>query len=137
MGKQIRLERAELVWETRINYFGEKEWEETKKYYKCYTSTANYNAYMARIYKQIKDITWEQVLAKWESDEPSIYIELSENGYKESLRSFVEDTIREINYQCDIDSETYADDYEEDFDILEVSEDGLEVEEPTAEKGNE
>jgi len=118
MGKFIRLERRELVWQWRTNTFGEKEWNELKDYYKNHYTT---NPYCVEVYDKIKDVSWDEAFDAWvrydRSEETADEIKIGNRWhYQETLGSFVADEVREQNYQAEIDCEDYADDYEETWE---------------------
>ena len=74
MGKSIRMQRDELVWETRVGYFTEDDWNKTKKWLKDYANEAGSDepywvAQQVIIYNLVKDLTFEEVLADFEKFE--------------------------------------------------------------------
>ena len=146
MSKALRMTRSELVWETRINEFSEKDWEKTVEWLKSFTekeATTSWAREHITIYNAVKDLTWEQVYEdykKWDNGDrdTTISYELISEGYgwnethdswvrkpeedkpyKQYLGDFLQEMIREDNYNADVDNYEYADDYDEDIEFLE------------------
>lgn len=138
MAKSIRMHRDELVWETRVNYFTEEDWNRTKEWLKSFLDKEDadkpctWTGHQVIIYNCIKDLTFEEVLAdfeKFEKDYESddcIHIELiykSYNGdtwtYTQFLHDLVLEWVREDNYESDVVDSQYADNYEEYIEIVE------------------
>jgi len=134
MSKMIKLDRAELVWQTRVNYFGEGDWENLVKWMKGRAEQAklpeNQNSawYRNQVqeYNIVKDMSWEQALAeyeKWnnegESEDLLHWICDYGDGYSYTVYfgEWLRDNVREDNYNSDIIDEEYADDYNEEFSI--------------------
>ena len=75
MGKSIRMQRDELVWETRVGYFTEDDWNRTKGWLQCYLNEEGANdsyswiGHQVIIYNLIKDLTFEEALADFEKFE--------------------------------------------------------------------
>ena len=138
MGKSIRMTRNELVWETRINYFTEDDWNKIKEWLSTFVDRAEANqpdtwtGHQVIIYNRVKDLTFDDVLAdfaefekNYESDK-CIKVELTNkryNGetwtYNQFLHDLIIEWVREDNYDSDIVDTQYADDSEEYVDIIE------------------
>lgn len=120
MSKVVKLTRDELIWETRCNYFGEREWIELQNYYKQVVG----RQLALNIYETIKDITWDEAFAAFmryrnkeeTAEEVKVY---AGTEYSQTLGNFLEEIIREDNYSSDIIDTTYADDFQEDWVIEE------------------
>ena len=75
MGKSIRMQRDELVWETRVGYFTEDDWNKTKKWLQDFVNEERANdpyswvGHQVIIYNLVKDLTFEEVLADFEKFE--------------------------------------------------------------------
>ena len=87
MSKSIRMTRSELVWETRVNEFGEQDWKDVLKWLKTFTEkeqTTSWGRDHIAIYNAVKDLTWEQVYEdykKWdEGNGETISYELIREG---------------------------------------------------------
>ena len=137
MSKLIRMQRSELVWETRVNYFTEHDWNKIKEWLGTFVNREEANqidtwvGHQVIIYNRIKDLTFEDVLAdfeefekNYESDE-CIKVELVNkryNGetwtYNQFLHDLIVEWIRENNYDSDIVDTQYADDNEEYVEIV-------------------
>lgn len=143
MSKTIEMTRSELVWETRRNEFGAKDWEDTVAWLKGLAEkqedTSWYRDHRI-IYNAVKDLTWDEVyedfkrwyvegedaegLIYWELvyegwgyDENHNWVKMPENDrtYKQYLGDFLREIIQEDNYDADIDDYDYAGDYEEEI----------------------
>ena len=141
MAKSIRMQRDELVWETRVNYFTEDDWNRVKEWLKGFLDKKDadkpctWTGHQVIIYNRIKDLTFEEVLADFERfekldkvDEGNDYIQIelinkSSNGetwtYNQSLHDLVLEWVREDNYDSDVTDSQYADNYEEYVEIVE------------------
>ena len=145
MSKSIRMTRRELVWETRVNEFGEEDWKKTVEWLKSFTEkevTTSWGRDHIAIYNAVKDLTWEQVYEdykKWDNgDKDVISYDLVCEGYgwnetrdswvrkpeedrvyKQYLGEFLHEMIQEDNYDSDVEDYDYADDYDENVDFLE------------------
>lgn len=137
MAKSIRMQRDELVWETRIGYFTEDDWNKTKKWLKDYANEAGSDApyWVAQqviIYNLVKDLTFEEVLADFEKFEKDykgddcIKVELTNkrsDGETYTYTQFLHDLIIEWLRDDVVDKEPihyeYADDYQENIEIVE------------------
>jgi hypothetical protein len=138
MGKSIRMQRDELVWETRINYFTEEDWNRVKEWLKDFLDREgaddphSWVGHQVIIYNCIKDLTFEEVLADFErfeevyESDDCIQVELtnkSYNGdtwtYNQFLHDLVIEWVREDNYESDVVDSQYADDYQEYVEIVE------------------
>lgn len=114
MSKKIRLSRDELVWETRCNEFGPAEWENTKAWAKQLREP--------RLYNIIQNISWDEAFAAWKRYHNStqtaneIMVYESEH-FKQTLGDWVNELVREDNYDSDISDTNYADEYEEHWEI--------------------
>lgn len=129
MSKRITMNRSELVWQTRENSFGEEEWELQKKLLLQRIEAAKdrdigyYEAYNLKVYNIIKDIPWDEAYRQYQiyfnDDQTATGIIGWEVGndehyrYHETLGSWLQDILREDNYNSDIIDEEYADDYDE------------------------
>ena len=137
MGKSIRMERSELVWETRVNYFTEDDWNKLKKWLSAFVNqeesnqTYTWAGHQVIIYNRVKDLTFDDVLADFEEFEKNyesdkcIKVELTNkkyNGETWTCNLFLHDLIvtclREDNYNSDIVNTEYANDNEEYVEIL-------------------
>lgn len=137
MGKSIRMQRDELVWETRVSYFEKEDWERIvawlKKFDKEDVEVHSWDGHHKAIYLAVKDLSFEDVMADFEKyennyqDDDCIYIEFVNKSYdteetwtyQESLHDLVVEWMREDNYDADVSDSQYADDYEEYIDIIE------------------
>lgn len=138
MGKSIRMQRDELVWETRVNYFTEEDWNRTKEWLKSFVDREeadnpySWTGHQVIIYNCIKDLTFEEVLADFErfeevyESDDCIQIELTNKGYNgdtwtynQFLHDLVIEWVREDNYDSDVVDSEYADDYQEYVEIVE------------------
>ena len=137
MSKSIRMQRSELVWETRVNYFTESDWDKTKEWLGTFVNREEANqidtwvGHQVIIYNRIKDLTFEDVLADFEEFEKNyesdkcIKVELVNkryNGetwtYNQFLHDLIIEWVREDNYDSDIVDAQYADDNEEYVEIV-------------------
>ena len=137
MSKSIRMERSELVWETRVNYFTEDDWNKLKKWLSAFVNqeesnqTYTWAGHQVIIYNRVKDLTFDDVLADFEEFEKNyesdkcIKVELTNkkyNGETWTCNLFLHDLIvtclREDNYNSDIVNTEYANDNEEYVEIL-------------------
>ena len=138
MGKSIRMQRDELVWETRVNYFTEEDWNRTKEWLKSFVDREeadnpySWTGHQVIIYNCIKDLTFEEVLADFErfeevyESDDCIKVELTNKGYNgdtwtynQFLHDLVIEWVREDNYDSDVVDSEYADDYQEYVEIVE------------------
>lgn len=138
MGKSIRMQRDELVWETRVNYFTEEDWNRTKEWLKSFVDREeadnpySWTGHQVIIYNCIKDLTFEEVLADFErfeevyESDDCIQVELTNKGYNgdtwtynQFLHDLVIEWVREDNYDSDVVDSEYADDYQEYVEIVE------------------
>ena len=137
MSKSIRMQRSELVWETRVNYFTESDWDRIKERLGTFVNREEANqidtwvGHQVIIYNRIKDLTFEDVLVDFEEFEKNyesdkcIKVELINkryNGetwtYNQFLHDLIIEWIREDNYDSDIVDTQYADDNEEYVEIV-------------------
>ena len=137
MSKSIRMQRDELVWETRVNYFTEDDWNKLKKWLSAFVNQEEANqiytwvGHQVIIYNRIKDLTFDDVLVDFEEFEKNyesdkcIKVELTNkkyNGETWTCNLFLHDLIvtwlRENNYDSDIVNTEYANDSEEYVEIL-------------------
>jgi len=115
----IQCTRKELVWETRVNSFGEEEWSNVINYAKQHTNTEYYKV----LYNTIKDIAWKDAEAAFwryingkQTDSELIIIHKNQyHCYDLPLGEFVYENVLEDNYQSDITDVDYVDDYEQEF----------------------
>ena len=141
MGKEIRFERTELVWQTRVVTFNKGDWERIKKWVKGYAERAEQNPKdswyrtFVSAWEVIKDMSWDEAVEqyrKWRDDEQDAiywtdhYYDGSE--YKIYFGEWLTDEMREDVYNADIYNEDYADDSSEDIEILENDEEDEEDE---------
>ena len=137
MGKSIRMQRDELVWETRVNYFTEDDWDRIKEWLSTFVDRAEANqidtwvGHQVIIYNRVKDLTFDDVLAdfaefekNYESDK-CIKVELTNkryNGetwtYNQFLHDLIIEWMREDKQERDIVDTQYADDNEEYVEIV-------------------
>ena len=138
MGKSICMQRDELVWETRVGYFTEDDWNKTKEWLKGLLNEEgandpyNWVGHQVIIYNLVKDLTFEDVLADFEKFEEDykgdncIKVELTNkrsDGETWTYTQFLHDLIIEwlrddVNDKEPIHYE-YADDYQENVEIVE------------------
>ena len=137
MSKSIRMQRSELVWETRVNYFTESDWDRIKERLGTFVNREEANqidtwvGHQVIIYNRIKDLTFEDVLVDFEEFEKNyesdkcIKVELINkryNGetwtYNQFLHDLIIEWMREDNYDSDIVDTQYADDNEEYVEIV-------------------
>ena len=136
MGRKIKLTRSELVWQTREITWDETDWEkfvdQLKKWAELKDEESYYKQVYGPIYEVAKDLTWEQVLDdlnKRENAEESITVKIIRrynigteqefsDTYDEYLADVIKDAMREDCYESSVCDEDYADDYEEDFKVL-------------------
>ena len=138
MGKSIRMQRDELVWETRVGYFTEDDWNRTKGWLQGYLNEEGANdpyswiGHQVIIYNLIKDLTFEEALAdfeKFEEDykgENCIKVELINKSidgntwtYTQFLHDLIVEWLREDTYDKEPIHYEYADDYQENVEIVE------------------
>ena len=137
MAKSIRMQRDELVWETRVGYFTEDDWNKTKKWLQDFVNEAGSDepywvAQQVIIYNLVKDLTFEEVLADFEKFEKDykgddcIKVELTNkrsDGETYTYTQFLHDLVIEWLRDDVIDKEPihyeYADDYQENVEIIE------------------
>ena len=138
MGKSIRMQRDELVWETRVNYFTENDWNRAKGWMQDYLNQEGANdpyswvGHQVIIYNLIKDLTFEEVLADFEEFENNyqsdkcIKVELTNKTvdgntwtYTQFLHDLIVEWTREDNYDQEPIHYEYADDYQENIEIVE------------------
>ena len=138
MGKSIRMQRDELVWETRVNYFTENDWNRTKGWLKDYLNQEGANdpyswvGHQVIIYNLIKDLTFKEVLDDFEEFEKDykgdncIKVELTNKTvdgttwtYTQFLHDLIVEWTREDNYDQEPIDYEYADDYQENIEIVE------------------
>ena len=137
MSKSIRMQRDELVWETRVNVFTEDDWNKLKKWLSAFVNQEEANqiytwvGHQVIIYNRIKDLTFDDVLVDFEEFEKNyesdkcIKVELTNkkyNGETWTCNLFLHDLIvtwlREDNYNSDIVNTEYANDNEEYVEII-------------------
>ena len=138
MSKSIRMQRDELVWETRVNYFTEDDWNKLKKWLSAFVNQEEANqiytwvGHQVIIYNRVKDLTFDDVLADFEEfdknyeSDKCIKVELTNkkyNGETWTCNLFLHDLIvtwlREDNHDSDIVNTEYANDNEEYVEIIE------------------
>lgn len=127
MSKIITLTRQELVWQTRENSWSEQDYKNYLQWLKGFkeqmaqaepTTWARNNA---AIYDALAAYTWDEIVDIIEKDnydeEPKIQI-IHDDGevwYTTRISEIIKDAMREDNYDCDVVSEDYADDYDEEW----------------------
>ena len=138
MGKEIRMQRNELVWQSRTVTWNGSDWNNLKKWVANNAEKAkqNPNDGWYKTFIIINDVisgmTWEQAVEqyeKWDNneedalywEEPSYYSE--KEMYKQYFGDWLIEQIREDCYNADVDSEDYADDSDENIDVLGDDED--------------
>lgn len=138
MAKSIRMQRDELVWETRVGYFTEDDWNKTKKWLKGLLNEEgadnpyNWVGHQVIIYNLVKDLTFEEVLADFEEFENNyqsdkcIKVELTNKRsdgetwtYTQFLHDLIVEWLREDTYDKEPIHYEYADDYQENVEIVE------------------
>ena len=133
MGRAIRMQRSELVWETRVSYFEESDWESLKSHYKSFEKYEESTDYWYKdknaIWKVIQNLTYEDVIAEFERDargeEPTINFTHQRTNamgeswsWDQSLYDIVVEWMRDDNYEADVCDSSYADDYEEYVELV-------------------
>ena len=138
MAKSIRMQIDELVWQTRVGYFTENNWNKTKKWLQDFVNEEgaddpySWIGHQVIIYNLVKDLTFEEVLADFEKFEEDykgddyIKVELTKkrsNGKTWTYTEFLHDLIIEWLRDDVNDTEPihyeYADDYQENVEIIE------------------
>lgn len=125
MKKTIQLTRQELVWQTRCNSWDEDDY---KIYLAWLKGFENKEGSWARNHKAIYDVlsayTWDEIVDMIENDnydeEPKVQF-CDENGevwYSQCISDVIKEAMREENYDCDVCCEDYADDYDEQWDVM-------------------
>ena len=125
----ITLQRRELVWETRECTWTEDDWL-------GYVYRLEDHDFTTQTYKQIKNLTWEEVVADFQryldTGESKSWTEVRykyENGertdkviftYTQTLADLLIDMMRDDNYNMNVKDTEYADDYDENFFIEEM-----------------
>lgn len=118
--KSITLERRELIWETRINTWTEKDWDSYKSWlagFSLESATNQWARNNAARYENIKNITWDEVVADFKVRLISWKIFYGKSEHTEYLCDLIREAMREDNYDCDVNYTEYADDYDEHFTI--------------------
>lgn len=138
MAKSIRIQIDELVWQTRVSYFTENNWNKTKKWLQDFVNEEgaddpySWVAQQVIIYNLVKDLTFEEVLADFEKFEKDykgddcIKVELTNKRsdgetwtYTQFLHDLIVEWLRDdVNDKEPIHYE-YADDYQENVEIIE------------------
>lgn len=137
MGKSIRMQRDELVWETRVNYFTEDDWNKLKEWLSAFVNQPEANqidtwvGHQVIIYNRVKDLTFDDLLADFEEFEKNYesdkcikfeFINKKYNGETWTYNLFLHDLLvtwlREDNYDSDIVNTEYANDNEEYVEII-------------------
>lgn len=137
MGKLLKMQRNELIWETRVNYFGEKNWQRTLEWLKTfYDNKDTFTKYEwgyehALLYERVKDLTFEEVIEDYNKyihhEEDSIYVIVKKQRYdgdetwtyKRYLGEFIVEEMREDNADSDLYDTQYTGDSEEYIEIVE------------------
>ena len=131
MGKEIRMQRNELVWQSRVVYWKEEDWNNLKKWVAGQAEKAQdrpkdnwYKQYII-VNAIIQNMTWDEAVEeyrKWdENEEDALYWDdhyYNGNPYKQYFGDWLLEQIREDCYNADVDNEEYADDSDENIDIL-------------------
>lgn len=139
MAKTIKMTRSELVWETREVEWTEVDFNRLKKWLAGYAEKEidqfdNYSKEHVLAYEHIKDMTWEDLVAdfkKWQDDDENAihwtvtnhYAYSDDYTYEVYLGELVQEWIREDCYDADVTDVDYADDYDEELEVLEDDED--------------
>lgn len=136
MSKEIRMQRNELVWQSRTVCWNENDWNNLKKWVATQAEIAReklggWYQQFVKINEVIKDMTWDEAVEqyeKWDNgDEDQLYWEetyaYTDETYKVFFGEWLQDQIREDCYDADIDGEDYADDYDENVEVLDNDED--------------
>ena len=142
MSKEIRFQRSELVWQTRCIYWNAQDWSNLKSWVKTQAEKAQqpenqdsgwYQSFIV-IYDVIKDMCWDDAVKeyeKWDNSEDdqlyweqqTRYYDGTSHTYKEYFGEWFVECMREDVYDSDIESEDYADDSEEDIEVLDREDD--------------
>lgn len=137
MSKEIRMQRNELVWQSRTVYWKERDWDNLKKWVAGHAEKARQNPndgwykQFIKVNEVIENMTWDEAVEqykKWENgDDDALYWEetqlYSDGTYKVYFGDWLKDQIREDCYDADVDGEDYADDYDENVEVLDNDED--------------
>ena len=135
MSKSIMMRRSELVWETRVAYFNEKEWNRTLEWLRTFAKKDPDPYYWegrwAIVYNRVKDMTFEDVLGYIEAyqnsmDDPIVFAFKSKlyNGeeweYKESFYDLLIEWLRDDCVESEVCDWSYADDSEEIIEVVDI-----------------
>lgn len=137
MSKSIMMRRSELVWETRVAYFDEKEWHRTLEWLKTFADKDidpySWETRWAIVYNRVKDMTYEDVLGYIEAyqyrngeDDPIVFAFKSKlyNGeeweYKESFYDLLIEWLRDDCVESEVCDWSYADDAEEIVEVVDL-----------------
>ena len=137
MGKEIRMNRNELVWQSRTVTWNESDWANLKKWVAGQAEIAvkkpdNWYKQYIKINEIIKDMSWDDAVEqykKWDnSEEDALYWEEQsyydkDQTFKQYFGDWLQEQIREDCYDADVDGEDYADDSDEYVEVLEDDED--------------
>ena len=132
MAKSIRMRRDELVWETRVSYFNESDWNSLKEYYSSFENyngcDPEYGADRYKIYLAIKDLSYDDVIADFEGEDSMEVIReerhFSDGSpwyWSQTLNDIVVEWMREDNYEAEVCDTSYADDCDEYVDLVDFN----------------
>lgn len=123
MSKTLRLVRDELVWQRRENTWDESDYKRFLDWLKSFkerSQTEPWYINNAKTYDFLSQFTWDEIVNYIDNvpynEQPEL--ELSYGGrskFVSKLADIIQDAIREENYDTDVISEEYADDYEESW----------------------
>lgn len=123
----ITMVRHELVWQTRTNNWTEENFEEYIASLEKYSegSDATWAQELRQKAEFLKQFTWDEVckyLSKdYKGEMPTITIvredTYGEYRFTDNLEEIIVEAMREDNFDSDVDSEEYADDYEEELEV--------------------
>lgn len=129
MGKTIQLTRDELVWQTRCISWDAEDYQRYLDWLKSFVDKADKDdsrwiKHHVEEYEFLKQFTWDQIcdfINGNYDEEPTL--EYSKDEYEWTYRTtpsrLIQENMREDCYNSDIISENYADDYNENWDIME------------------
>lgn len=128
MGKTIRLSRRELVWEYRDNSWDENDYKNLLDWLKGFKEKnqddpGHWYKDHVQEYEVLSQYTWDQIceyINNFHDDEPTVtyYDEKGEKRYSQGVSDIIRDYIREDNYSSDISDAEYADDFDEDWFVV-------------------
>ncbi len=124
MSKSIQVTRDELVWQTRCVSWDETDYLNLLDWLKSFENKEgnwaknHYNEYLF-----LKDYSWDQIAELFNnpSDEEPTIPYIGDNGkiwYTTSITDLIQEYIREDVYCADVTDENYADDYTENWEVI-------------------